>query len=211
MSSTEESGDVPGFLIPYDAIDLHEVQRILIVKFRNLGDVLLTSPIVTVLRRELSTESKIDAIVYKDTAPMLEGNPGINHIYGVTRGRSGILSMLENINNLWRIYFNRYDLIINLTEGDRGAIISLFSGAQYRVGLEHINQNKYWKRKAYTHWYRTDHSRRLAVEQGLDALRRIGVHVSHNSEPLVMSTPKAAYNFIYHKLKRLGWKGNDYI
>ena len=57
---------------PPDAIDTSLVRRVLVTKLRHHGDVLLASPVFTVLKRALPS-AEIDALVYRETAPMLEG------------------------------------------------------------------------------------------------------------------------------------------
>lgn len=197
---------------PSDAIGLSSIRRVLVIKFRNLGDVLISSPVFTVLRRELSSDAVIDALVYDGATCLLDGHLGIDHLYGVNSRRGGIQGIKENIKWIKLIRSNQYDLVINLTEGDRGAIVALFSSATYRVGLHHRkNTSIWWKRAAYTHFYKTDLSRRHAVEQGLDSLRRIGVRVLYKSVPLSIYVSDGEYKTARLKLSKLGWKNDPYV
>jgi heptosyltransferase-3 len=50
-----------------DAVDLSTLHRVLVVKLRHLGDVLLTSPVFTVLKNHVP-HAEIDALVYRDPA-----------------------------------------------------------------------------------------------------------------------------------------------
>src|SRR4030065_333817 len=63
-----------------DAVDLSTLHRVLVVKLRHLGDVLLTSPVFTVLKNHVP-HAEIDALVYRDTEPMLSGHPAIANIF----------------------------------------------------------------------------------------------------------------------------------
>ena len=67
-----------------DPIDAGLVRRALVTKLRHHGDVLLTSPVFTVLKRALPA-AEIDALVYRETAPMLEGHPAISRIHLIDR------------------------------------------------------------------------------------------------------------------------------
>ena len=58
--------------------DLSIVKRALVIKMRHHGDVLLTSPLFTQLKKKLP-EAVVDAFIYADTLPMLEGHPGISN------------------------------------------------------------------------------------------------------------------------------------
>ena len=57
--------------------DLSLVKRVLVIKMRHHGDVLLTSPLFTQLKKAIP-HAEIDAFIYKDTLPMLEGHPAIS-------------------------------------------------------------------------------------------------------------------------------------
>src|SRR6266700_2549535 len=76
---------------PPDAIDTSLVRRVLVAKLRHHGDVLLASPVFTVLRHALPG-AEIDALVYRETACMLEGHPAIAHLHTIDREwkRSGV-------------------------------------------------------------------------------------------------------------------------
>ena len=59
-----------------DAINLASVRRVLVTKLRHHGDVLLASPVFTVLANR-APHAEIDALVYEDTRDMLAGHPAI--------------------------------------------------------------------------------------------------------------------------------------
>ena len=67
-----------------DAVNLATVQRILVVKLRHHGDVLLASPVFSVLKAR-APHAEIDALVYADTRDMLAGHPSIAAIHGIDR------------------------------------------------------------------------------------------------------------------------------
>ena len=60
-----------------DAIDLSTLRRVLVIKLRHHGDVLLTSPVFSVLKNH-APHLEIDALVYQDTAEMLSLHPAIS-------------------------------------------------------------------------------------------------------------------------------------
>src|SRR5690606_11508122 len=64
------------------AIDLRQVERVLVIMLRHHGDVLLTSPVFTALKRA-APQLEIDALVYADTSPMLLGHPAIAELHCV--------------------------------------------------------------------------------------------------------------------------------
>lgn len=59
-----------------DPVPLGEVRRALVIKLRHHGDVLLSSPVFSVLKAH-APHIEIDTLVYADTAEMLTLHPAI--------------------------------------------------------------------------------------------------------------------------------------
>ena len=208
-----EPDDSAGLALPVDAVPLEKVKRILVVKFRHLGDVLLMSASLSALKKSMPN-AEIDVFVYSDTVSMLQNHPAIRKIHTANKEWKKF-SFVDRLKQEWKVLKNlkneNYDLVFNLTEGDRGALASLISGASWRVGLDDPrNVQSSWKRFAYTHKFRTDYNRRHMVEQNLDALRRIGIRVPINSEPLLFKVDKKDQLKIKEKLKSFGCDGKNY-
>lgn len=150
-----------------DYPSLDGVKKILVIKLRHLGDVLLTSPVFSALKKVLP-EAQIDAYIYEESVPMLEGHPAIHQFICADRSRK-----LGREWALWnKIRKEKYDLVINLTEGDRGIIAALISGAPIRVGFR---PKGWWQKKVLTHTAKDCPTPRHTVERNLDAIRRIGI------------------------------------
>lgn len=197
-----------------DAIPFQQVEKILVVKLRQLGDVLLTTPVFSVVKR-LYPHIRLDALVYRESAALLEGHPAVESIHTVDREWKR-LSLLERVRSeaglIKRVRKTGYDLVINLTEGDRGAFAAIFSGARWRIGRkEERNKGFLGKSRVYTHLYRAQDRQRHMVEQHLDALRRVGLRIPLNSEPLILNVPDASRKSAHEKMRAAGWNGERYI
>ncbi len=72
----------------------------------------------------------------------------------------------------------RFDLSIDFTEGDRGAILSFLSGAKERIGYHPKKRKQWWWEKAFTETVKTPGDNRHVVEHHLDALRLLGINPS---------------------------------
>lgn len=171
-----------------------EIKKILVVIFRHLGDVLLTSPIFFNLKKAFP-EAEIDAYVYKGSEQMLEGLSCISNIITYDRKikKLGLLKKIaKEIKLLNIIRKSKYDLVLNLTEGDRGAIISAYSRAKYRVGYDNGRGIK-GKGKVYTHLVKVCQTPRHRVEKNLDFIRRIGVFPENEDRSLFFHVPKESY------------------
>ena len=67
-----------------DEVDFSTVRRVLVIKLQHLGDVLLTTPVFSVLKH-LYPGIEIDALIYTETLPMLSGNPSVDVVHEVDR------------------------------------------------------------------------------------------------------------------------------
>ncbi len=171
-----------------DAVDLTAVRRALVVKLRHHGDVLLTSPVFSTLRRA-APHADVDALVYLETAPMLANHPAIAHVHTIDRGwkHAGLLAQWTAERALIRtLRARRYDLLVHLTEHPRGATLARLLRPRYAVARERTDAGRWWRR-SFTHQYRLPRNTpRHAVEANLDALRRIGVQPSADDKRLVL-------------------------
>ena len=165
-----------------DAIDLSRVRRALVIKLRHHGDVLLTSPVFTVLQRA-APQAEIDALVYRETAPMLAGHPAISELHTIDRDakRRGLGAQIAAEWRLLRaLRARRYDLVVHLTEHPRGAWLKLLLGARRRRRAANASAPACCGASAFTHLYLPPRATlRHTVETNLDALRRIGIWPVH--------------------------------
>ncbi|HEX9037199.1 MAG TPA: lipopolysaccharide heptosyltransferase II [Ktedonobacterales bacterium] len=135
---------------PLRAGDPH-IRRILVVRVDLLGDVVLSTPAVRVLRRAYP-RAQIDMLVQAPYAGILEGDPDIHRVHvwnpHVWRRPNAWLrasTWVETLTALGRLRMPRYDLAISVS-GDIGSIVTRLTGARRRVG---------YSREAYQ-WFMTD-------------------------------------------------------
>ncbi len=179
--------------------------QILVVKLRELGDVLLSGPVFYALRRHYA-EAKIDGCIYREASPLLEGHLGVDELLLVERKRG----ISDEIAFLRKVRRRGYDMVINLTEGDRGAIIALVSGAKTRIGWDPQGQGFLGKKKIYTHLIRHTPQPRHRVEKDLDAVRVLGIDPLEEDRELFFKTPdeilvQGEY-LVVHPLSRCPYK-----
>ncbi len=170
-------GSDAGFAPPEAAYgrypDLSRIKRVLVVKLRHHGDVLLATPVFRALRAALP-HAAIDAFINRETLPMLQGNPDVDDFLMLdrtARDRGLVARVGEELRLRRALRGGRYDAVINLTEGDRGRIAGRLAHAAVRVGFAPRGRAV----AGYTHLVKQPAAPRHAVERNLDALRRIGV------------------------------------
>jgi heptosyltransferase-1 len=104
------------------------MRRILIVRLSSLGDVLSATPVAQAIR-EAIPDAHIGWAVEKRCAPLLEGNPYINRLHIWDRTFFGLLKLIHEVRS------EHYEMAIDFQGLLKSAIITLASGARYRVGF----------------------------------------------------------------------------
>lgn len=182
-----------------DYPDLSGVKNVLVIKLRQLGDVLLTGPVFSALKKAMP-EARVDAYIYTDTAPMVEGHPALDGWIGYDRNWKK-LGWIGRLKKEWemiqRLRAGKYDLAINLTEGDRGAMAVKWSGARIRVGVRPKGK---WQRKILTHVVKECPMVRHTVEKNLDVVRRIGIFPAEEERDLFLHVPLEAEQAMREKV-----------
>jgi len=177
-----------------DRIPLAEIRRALVIKLRHHGDVLLSTPVFQVLKRQ-APAAEIDALVYADTAPMLALHPALGELHAVDRDWKALGPLARAIRELAlfrRLAARRYDLIVHLTDSWRGAWLARALGARWSVAPERRGGERFWRR-SFSHLVPEPRgNRRHTVESHLDALRRIGVHAAEAERALVLEPGEPA-------------------
>ena len=179
--------------------DLTGVKKILVVKLRQLGDVLLTTPVFSVLKNRLPGV-QVDAYVYSESMPLLQGVANCLSYDRAWKKLPVWQRWFHEARLLRTIRNNGYDLVLNLTEGDRGAIAAKVSRAKIRVGIDPKKTGLWGKQSLYTHVVKHCPTLRHTVERNLDALRRIGLFPAPEERELCLHVPEAVIRSVQHKV-----------
>jgi ADP-heptose:LPS heptosyltransferase len=141
-----------------------EPKRILLIRLRAVGDVVLVTPLLRALRRRFP-DARIDALAEAGPASVLLGNPHIDRLLLPPRRRA---PLREQAAFLRKLRAEGYDWVLDLFGNPRSAWMTLFSGAPLRAGYAYRV-----RRHAFTHPVEGNRVRRyqVLVNQGvLDAL-----------------------------------------
>jgi ADP-heptose:LPS heptosyltransferase len=142
-------------------------KRILVSRLRQIGDVILTLPLVEALR-DAFPEAAIDYLAEASPAQAVVGHPAVRTILG-SPPRGGwplpapwsVLSALRRAN---------YDWVFDLYGNPRSALLAAWTGAPVRVG-----PHRRGRRHLYTHPIPPVREPLSAVEHHLRALAVVGV------------------------------------
>lgn len=162
-----------------DAIDTRTLQRVLVIKLRHHGDVLLAAPVFAALRAAIPAVT-VDALVYEDSRELLSLNPDIGEIHTLSRDRRRSLGarLAAERRLLQTLKARHYELIIHLTEHPRGALLVRWLGPRYAVARRYPGRRGRWWRQSFSHLYDVPTKERHTVETHLDALRRLGIPIA---------------------------------
>ncbi|EEG10240.1 putative lipopolysaccharide heptosyltransferase III [Pseudogulbenkiania ferrooxidans] len=195
-----------------DAIDLAAVKRVLVIKLRHHGDVLLTSPVFSVLKQH-APHAELDALVYHDTRDMITQHPAVSRVFTIDRQwkKLGMFGQLKaELALLARLRGRHYDLVVHLTEHKRGAWLTRLLKPRWAVARSG-NYGKLFA-KSFSHRYPVvAGNRRHTVELHLDALRRIGIQPGPDERALTLVPGANAEAVAGARLTALGLEPQRYI
>jgi heptosyltransferase III len=152
--------------------------KILITKFRSVGDVILLTPLIRNLKTNYP-DSEIDLMVNKGTEVLISHNPNINRIILHDRFKLRAMPIWQRIKTEFKTLRNvrrgHYDIIISSDRGDRGAQIAYFCGAKIKIGR--IGGKGYINKNAFTHYFSFQGERHI-VDLNLDPLRLLNLPIN---------------------------------
>jgi lipopolysaccharide heptosyltransferase II len=149
---------------------LSSPRKILLIRLRRIGDIIMTTPAVAALKRALPHAS-LTYIVEEPYRRLVEGNPDIDEIILVPP-HQGLFSFLGFI---LRVRREKFDIVIDFHGGPRASRITWLSGAGLKVGYE-------LKGKGFFYDIRVPRNREGArihsVENHLNLVRAAGIEVN---------------------------------
>ena len=145
----------------------HEsMQNILIIKLRYLGDVLLATPVLQALRKAWP-QARVTVAVNRGTEAILTHHPCVDEILVVDR---------FNWRSQWALLRDlrrrRFDCVLDLSDSDRSAVLTMASGAPTRVGF---NWEHRWRGLVYTNIVEAAYGDMHIVDYDLATLEPLGI------------------------------------
>jgi len=116
--------------------------KILVSRLKFIGDIVLTTPVVEVLREKFP-DAVIDYLGDHDGVTLLQNNPNLNEIIPYNFASNEVMEQLRIASILRK---KKYDVAIDLFGNPRSAIVIFLSGAKMRIG-----GNFGWRGKTFTH------------------------------------------------------------
>ncbi|CUU02436.1 heptosyltransferase-3 [Candidatus Kryptobacter tengchongensis] len=145
-------------------ISKEKINKILVIKLRAIGDVLLSTAVLKNLRYNFPN-AKIDFLTEPPAKEIVDGNPFIDELIIFEREKNNLIKF-------WELRKRKYDLVIDLFCNPRSALLTFITGAKYRVGYA-------FRGRSYAYNVKLKPRKEVHhnVEFNLDALRAIGLEI----------------------------------
>lgn len=146
------------------------MNKILVIQLRQLGDVLMTTPLV----RQLSVLfplAKIDFLTEKLGSNVYRYNSHINNLKIIPRK----ISFLEMYRIVGEIRKEKYDLVIDCFSNPKSAQLAFLTGARERIGFDFR-----WRRYAYSTVIKLKKRIEYAAIAKLRLIEKFGVNLNDN-------------------------------
>ena len=179
--------------------------RILLVRLRQIGDVVFTTPAIRALREHFP-DAVLSYIVEPAAAPIVIHNPLIHEVIVAPRGR-GARGLLDDLALGRRLRANHFDLAIDFHGGPRASLLTWLSGAPRRIGYQIVGRSwMYTTRIARPRALRARHS----VENQWDLLAPLGIASPTRSRfPVEMPGDPAVAAAVADRLALAGVNADD--
>jgi lipopolysaccharide heptosyltransferase II len=145
-------------------IDPLRIKKILLIKPRGIGDIILSTIILDNLRNHFPI-ARIDYLTEYFAKNALKYNPMVNKVIGISKKDL-------SFKVAWHLRKEKYDLIIDLWSNPKSAQITFLSGAKYRVGFAYRGR-KY----AYNILGTSEKGDHHSAEHNLELLKPLGVNI----------------------------------
>jgi len=131
--------------------------KILLIRLRLIGDVVLTTPLIRALRRAYPA-ARLTYLVEPQAAPVVDANPHLDTVI-VAPLLSGLARWRADAALAVRVRRDRYDVVIDLHGGPRSSWLALATGAPVRIGYTVSGRSwMYTRRVARPRGHRDRHS-----------------------------------------------------
>lgn len=119
--------------------------KILVVRFRQIGDAILASVICDTLKKSFP-DSQVDYVLYDFVAPIFENHPYIDNVISLDKETRD--NPLKYMKFVWDISKANYDIVIDIMSTPKSEVFTFFSRkAKFKIGRKK-------KKRGYTYTHK---------------------------------------------------------
>jgi len=178
----------------------HQFSRILLIRLRQIGDVVFTTPAVSGLRGRFP-DAHLTYVVEPTAAPVVTNSPKIDRVIVAPRA-GGLRGLAADVALGLRLRRDRFDLAVDFHGGPRASMLTWLSGAPVRLGYDILGRG----------WMYTDRvprprelRRRHSVENQWDLLTALAIPPpDRETIPVEMAVDTAAAARVAERLAQAG-------
>jgi heptosyltransferase III len=161
--------------------DPKTIRRILVIKLRAVGDVVLSTVVLRNLRVAFPS-ARLDVLTEKGSASVVQGNPDVDGTIVFDRATMSGVRLIHEVRS------SKYDLVLDLFGNPRTALATRMSGAHYRVGFRFRGRTY-----AYNLVVEPRGGEVHNTQFNLDLLEALGVPITDRSLRFPVSTEDRLY------------------
>jgi lipopolysaccharide heptosyltransferase II len=146
--------------------------KTLVLRLSSIGDIILTSPLLRVLRNAVGNEARIDFVVRKEYAELVQSchHLSIVHEYDVDTGYKGLKALAMQLRE------EKYDLVIDLHDSIRTKLIR----ASINAGDVVVMDKRKFERWLLVNLKRNAYTDNLTVaERYIETMEKYGIENDH--------------------------------
>lgn len=166
--------------------DWENIQRVLVVRLRSIGDTVLSTPSLLALKRFLP-QASVDILLEDWVAPVLDGFPHVDNVVTFKRGSASARARVAR-----RLRASRYDVVYNLHGGTTATFLTRATGAKHRVGYQAYQYARLHNHLSPSPLLLWQRDQAHSVEQQLALLGWTGIPVSDRPPTQLAVTEEAA-------------------
>lgn len=153
------------------------IRNILLIQLGDIGDVVWTTPSIRAVKNSIPG-AKVSIMVKDHFGGLIEADPSVEKVFEIKRYPGNFFRQTAGqLSFLRQLRAERFDLVVDLRLGDRGAFMAFATGAPIRVTLHHLGDLPWWRKYLFTHAAIPAElpPERGATEQSLRILRVLGI------------------------------------
>lgn len=152
------------------------MRTFLVIKLRYLGDVLLSTPVPRALKEHFP-QARVVMVVNPGTEAILRYNPDVDEVLPFTRS-----GWRDQLRFLHQMRARRFDCVIDLTDGDRSALLTAYTGAPLTIGFNHEHR---WRGRLYSKCVQASYGTMHMTDYHLHAVAPLGIQ-PHMTQPVLV-------------------------